>query len=113
MVPYRRQYLLIAAMALITSVYFGANIYNYQMGLFSKLHYVLFVITLTAGAFAVIKLEGQLTKILLTAWVLLISLSAFTKGFFPAAFGYLATVCLLLGLYLHYQYKIKQAAGTD
>ena len=109
----REIYLLIACTALITSVYFGANIYNYHVGVFSKLKYVLLALTLAAGAVTLIKFDGIFVKIMIAGWILMISLSVFLLGFLPALAGYLAAASLLLGLFLHYQYTIQQSAKTS
>lgn len=110
--PQRKElYLLIAFTALLVSVYYGANIYGYTWGAFAKLKYVMLAVTAITALWSVIQLNSLFTKVLLTAWLLLLAASVFSHRFYPAALGYLAAVCLVLGLFLHYQYKSRQAVA--
>lgn len=103
-------YLLLAITCLLISVYFGSNMYGYQTGSFGKIKYALLAITALTAIASLIKLNSLFTKVFITGWLILLALSTFTSRFYPAAFGYLAAVSLVLGLFLHFQYKSRQTA---
>ena len=103
-------YLLLALNGLLLSVYFGSNIYAYHTGAFGKLKYAMIAVTFITGLWSIIKLKRLFTKFLLTGWVVLMGASVFSSRFYPAAFGYVAVVLLILALFLHYQYKCRKNA---
>jgi hypothetical protein len=102
--PNKKWYLLLAANCLLVSLYFGCNIYGYKSGLFSKIPYLLLVVSFVTTIPAVNKLQPLYTKLLLVTSLLLMLCCVFSSRFYPAAFGYMATVCMLIALYIHYNF---------
>ena len=96
-------YLALIFISIITSVFFGSNIYSYRESLVSKVPYIFFLITIVTGALAVLKLPGIHVKICLLAWISFMAMSVFSKDFLPALYGYLGASFLLLSLFLSYQ----------
>jgi hypothetical protein len=105
-------YLLLAFTCLLTSIYFGANIYGYHSGSFGLLKYAMLALTVVTAIVSLMKLEGLFPRILFAGWMLLMGLSVFSSRFYPAAFGYLAVLSLLTGLFLHYQHSSRSLAAA-
>jgi hypothetical protein len=81
----------------LTSLYFGADLYNYDDKFFQILDLTLTVGSLALGIWA-LKLWGLTSKIGVIAWILLILPSFFTSGPYPPVFGYGAFAALFLAL---------------
>jgi len=91
-----------ALVSLLTSAYFGADIYNYSEGLFSKIPIAILIFTVTTGIYAVVKLPGIISKLFVILWFSFIVAAKFTKEFFfPPLFALVAFFFLMLGLFYH------------
>jgi hypothetical protein len=106
-------FLSLAFLSLFTSVFFGSNIYGYWFSIITKIPYLLLLLTVLVGAFAIIKLSGNLARMALAVWVLFMALSVFSKEFLPAAFGYIAASFLVLSLFLYYQNSRQLLRSND
>ena len=101
-------YLYIALSGLFASVYFAADIYNYENGYFSRLPYVLLAVSGFTAIAAMIKLSGPGAKIATFCWLVFIVLSVFTKEFFnPPLYGFIAFSFLLMALFFHFKDRSK------
>ena len=96
-------YLSIGLVSIFTSLYFGGYLYGYHEGPFVNTPYFLLAVTTVTGIAAVLVLKGVAAKLFFIAWVALIALPVFAKNFSPTVYGYAASVCLMLGLFLHYK----------
>jgi hypothetical protein len=108
----KRIYLLLAFTGLVTSVFFGSNIYGYRESLISKLPFIFLFLTTITGGVAIIKLPSSPVKIALCGWILFIVLAVFSKDFYPALYGYIAASFLLFSLFLCYQNSQEITAVT-
>lgn len=110
----RELYLLIAFTSFIISIYFGANIYGYTKGFFFHLRYAMLALAVITAWFSLTRFNYLFTKVFIIAWILLMIMSVFTSRFYPAAFGYLGSVAMLLALILCYKNIMKNmSVATD
>jgi hypothetical protein len=102
--PHKTILLLITSISLFTSAFYGCNIYDSIQMPFYNVPIPFLIVTILIGTLAFIRLEGNMTKLNIAAWVLFIILAIYNRwGFVTAMFGYLAASFLFLSLVFYYK----------
>jgi hypothetical protein len=102
--PNKITLLLITLVSLLTSAFYGCNMYDSLVMPFFKIPIPLFGASVLIGGLAFIHLEGIKTKVSMAAGVLCLILAIYNRwGFFTAMSGYWAASFLLLALVFYYQ----------
>jgi hypothetical protein len=113
-VSVKKGYLYLAFIGLVSSVFFGSNIYGYWEGVMSKVPYLFLLLTIITGGYAIIKLPGTPFKIALCGWISFIALLVFSKDLYlPAVYGYIAASFLFISLFLCYQNSFEITPVTS
>lgn len=110
--PSSRVYLLLGSVSLLISLYYGSNIYYYRLlsHPYYFLPYVMAAIVAIAVLYSIPKMAGIYSKFCMAAWTILLTATMLANGFPTAFLGYIASALLIIGLFLNYQARYKQAS---
>ena len=100
----RSIYLVLAVLSILSSAYFGSNLYYYRATQLDQIRLLILGANLVLGIILIIEFNGSTIKKFLSAWLIIFIISLlFPPGFYTTFLAYIAYACLLIALYLHFQ----------
>lgn len=97
------EFLLIAAVSLMTSIFFGSNMYRDDSTIYRLFHIFLIVGCVVTGFVSLKKLTLTWSRMSIAGFVMLIIISFFTVGFYGTVLQYFAFSFLCIGIIINYK----------